>query len=111
MPRRFIAPYPSFQGPAAPKTYKFTAAELAVPSEHHQNPAKLVPRPDGASLTLPPGFTATLFASGGFKRPRNVAQAPNGDIFLSNGYASNHIFKYDKSGKYLMHFGEKGNGL
>ena len=70
------------QGPAAPKTYKFSAAELATPSEHHQNPAKLVPRPEGASLSLPPGFTATLFASGGFKRPRNVAQAPNGDIFV-----------------------------
>ena len=70
------------QGPAAPKTYKFSAAELAAPSEHHQNPAKLVPRPEGASLSLPPGFTATLFASGGFKRPRNVAQAPNGDIFV-----------------------------
>ena len=37
--------------------------------------------------------------------------APNGDIILSNGYASNHIFKYDKAGKYLMHFGSKGNGL
>src|SRR6478736_3477160 len=52
------------QGPAAPKTYKFSAAELAAPSEHHQNPAKLVPRPEGATLSLPPGFTATLFASG-----------------------------------------------
>ncbi len=37
--------------------------------------------------------------------------APNGDIFLADGYASNHIFKFDKTGKYLMHFGTKGNGL
>lgn len=37
--------------------------------------------------------------------------APNGDIFLSDGYASNHIFKFDKTGKYLKHFGEKGNEL
>ena len=36
---------------------------------------------------------------------------PNGDIFLSDGYASNHIFKFDKTGKYLMNFGTKGNGL
>lgn len=43
--------------------------------------------------------------------PTAITVAPNGDIFLSNGYASNHIFKYDKTGKYLMHFGEKGNGL
>jgi hypothetical protein len=43
--------------------------------------------------------------------PTAITVAPNGDIFLANGYASNHIFKYDKTGKYLMHFGTKGNGL
>lgn len=43
--------------------------------------------------------------------PTAVAVAPNGDIFLANGYASDHIFKYDKTGKYLMHFGAKGNEL
>ncbi|MEL7499811.1 MAG: 6-bladed beta-propeller [Planctomycetota bacterium] len=42
--------------------------------------------------------------------PTAITVAPNGDIFLSNGYASNHIFRYDKNGKYLSHFGEKGNG-
>ena len=53
-------------------------------------------------------------ASGlGLKRfsPTAITVAPNGDIFLSNGYASNHIFKFDKTGKYLTHFGEKGNGM
>jgi hypothetical protein len=43
--------------------------------------------------------------------PTAITVAPNGDIYLSDGYASNHIFKFDKSGKYLMHFGKKGNGL
>ncbi len=43
--------------------------------------------------------------------PTAITVAPNGDIFLSDGYASNHIFKFDKTGKYLMHFGVKGNGL
>ena len=43
--------------------------------------------------------------------PTAITVTANGDIFLSNGYASNHIFKYDKNGKYLMHFGSKGNGL
>ena len=43
--------------------------------------------------------------------PTAITVAPNGDIYLSNGYASNHVFKYDKSGKYVMHFGEKGNEL
>jgi hypothetical protein len=43
--------------------------------------------------------------------PTAITVAPNGDIVLSNGYATNHIFKYDRDGKYLMHFGTKGNGL
>jgi 6-bladed beta-propeller protein len=41
--------------------------------------------------------------------PTAITVAPNGDIFLADGYASNHIFKFDKAGKYLMHFGVKGN--
>jgi hypothetical protein len=43
--------------------------------------------------------------------PTAITVAPNGDIILADGYASNHIFKFDKTGKYLMHFGTKGNGL
>lgn len=43
--------------------------------------------------------------------PTAITVAPNGDIFLSDGYASNHIFKFDKTGKYLKHFGSKGNDL
>lgn len=43
--------------------------------------------------------------------PTAITVAPNGDIFLSDGYASNHIFKFDKTGKYLAHFGTKGNDL
>jgi hypothetical protein len=43
--------------------------------------------------------------------PTAMTVAPNGDIYLADGYASNHIFKFDKTGKYLMHFGTKGNGL
>lgn len=43
--------------------------------------------------------------------PTAITVGPNGDIFLSDGYASDHIFKFDKTGKYIKHFGEKGNGL
>lgn len=43
--------------------------------------------------------------------PTAITVAPNGDIFLADGYASNHVFKFDKTGKYLKHFGEKGNEL
>ena len=43
--------------------------------------------------------------------PTAITVLPSGDIYLSDGYASNHIFKFDKTGKYLMHFGTKGNEL
>lgn len=43
--------------------------------------------------------------------PTAITVAPNGDIILSDGYASNHVFKFDSDGRYLMHFGKKGNGL
>ncbi len=43
--------------------------------------------------------------------PTAITVAPNGDIILADGYASNYIFKFDKTGKYLKHFGEKGNEL
>lgn len=43
--------------------------------------------------------------------PTAITIVPNGDIFVSNGYATNHIFKYDKDGNYLLHFGTAGNDL
>ena len=43
--------------------------------------------------------------------PTAITIAPSGDIFLADGYASNIIFKFDKSGKYLKHFGSPGNDL
>lgn len=43
--------------------------------------------------------------------PTAITVAPNGDIYLADGYASNYVFKYDRTGKYVMHFGKKGNGL
>jgi hypothetical protein len=43
--------------------------------------------------------------------PTAITVAPNGDIFLADGYASNHVFKFDRTGRYLKHFGVAGNGL
>lgn len=46
----------------------------------------------------------------GFK-PTAITVGPNGDLFLSDGYGSDHIFKFDKTGKYIKYFGTKGDGL
>ena len=39
-----------------------------------------------------------------------ITVAPNGDIFLADITQATIIFKFDKTGKYLRHFGTKGNG-
>lgn len=43
---------------------------------------KIVARPEGALPKVPEGFSVQVFATG-FKQPRTLRVAPNGDVFLS----------------------------
>ncbi|MFN7997713.1 MAG: hypothetical protein U0Q18_29105 [Bryobacteraceae bacterium] len=40
--------------------------------------------------------------------PTNLAIAPNGDLYIGDGYGSSYINQYDKNGKYIRTFGGKG---
>jgi sugar lactone lactonase YvrE len=40
--------------------------------------------------------------------PTNLAIAPNGDIYVGDGYGSSYVNQYDKNGKYIRTFGGKG---
>src|SRR5216117_2301031 len=40
-------------------------------------------------------------------RLTSVAVAPNGDIYATDGYASDYIHRFDKTGKYIKSFGGK----
>jgi len=40
--------------------------------------------------------------------PTNLAIAPNGDIYVGDGYGSYYINQYEKDGKYVRTFGGKG---
>lgn len=42
--------------------------------------------------------------------PTETAIAPNGDIYVADGYGKDNIIQYDHSGKYIRHFGGRGNG-
>ena len=42
-------------------------------------------------------------------KPTETAIAPNGDIYVADGYGLDFIIQYDKSGNYIRHFGGKGN--
>jgi peptidylamidoglycolate lyase len=44
-----------------------------------------------------------------FYRPTFMAWLPDGTFFVGDGYANTRVVKFDKNGKYLMAWGEKGN--
>ena len=44
-----------------------------------------------------------------FAQPTSVAWLPDGTMFVSDGYDNTRVVKFDKDGKYLMAWGEKGN--
>jgi glucose/arabinose dehydrogenase len=56
------------------------------PEKSVGQPAKVVQPPQGALPKVPDGFAVQAFASG-FKRPRTLRVAPNGDVFLSESGA------------------------
>src|SRR5665213_149922 len=43
--------------------------------------------------------------------PTNVAIAPNGDVYVADGYGSSYISQYTKTGDYIRTFGGKGTAL
>jgi DNA-binding beta-propeller fold protein YncE len=45
-----------------------------------------------------------------YDEPTNVAFAPNGDFFISDGYVNSRVVKYNKYGDYLLQWGRRGTG-
>ena len=45
-----------------------------------------------------------------FNLPTDVAFAPNGDIYVSDGYAAARVVKYSADGEYLLEWGKRGTG-
>jgi peptidylamidoglycolate lyase len=43
-------------------------------------------------------------------KPTETAIAPNGDIYIADGYGLDFIIQYDSKGNYIRHFGGKGDG-
>jgi DNA-binding beta-propeller fold protein YncE len=44
-----------------------------------------------------------------FYRPTFIAWLPDGAFFVADGYANTRVVKFDKTGKYLMAWGERGS--
>lgn len=45
-----------------------------------------------------------------FNLPTDVAFAPNGDFYISDGYAGNRVVRYSHDGRYLLEWGTRGTG-
>ena len=71
----------------------------ATPSAN--NPPNVVAPPPDAKLVLPPGFSISTWAEGGFGRIRWAAVAPNGDVFVADSQAGKVLVlrDTDKDGK------------
>lgn len=71
--------------PAEMRHYDIKVADLPPP-EVQKGPvnfSRVIPKPDNAQLTLPPGFSVDTYAEGDLKRPRWLQLAPNGDVFVA----------------------------
>ena len=75
--------------------HKVTVADMPAPfaTEAVGNPPKVASRPDGALPKVLPGFSVSAFAEG-FKQPRQMKVAPNGDIVLAESGAGRiHVIR------------------
>jgi glucose/arabinose dehydrogenase len=64
-------------------------APYATPSA--SNGAKVIPRPDGARLKAPEGFTVAEYASG-FQRPRFMVQGAAGEVLVSDAVPNGSVY-------------------
>src|ERR1700730_14299749 len=94
------------QSPSKPSTpnelrhYEIKVSDLP-PAEVQRGPgnfSRIIPTPDGAALTLPPGFQIDVFAEGDLERPRWLALAPNGDVFVAESEGNRISILRDSNG-------------
>lgn len=77
----------------------YDPAKLPPPfqTESARRSSKIVAPPTGAKLIVPKGFKVNVFAEGGFREPRWMALAPNGDVFLADSRANTVYVLRDKN--------------
>lgn len=79
--------------------HRVTVGDLPAPyaSDSVANSALKVARPLRAHLNLPPGFTATSFASG-IGNPRYMVVSPAGDVYVADSQAGRVLVLRDSDG-------------
>ena len=59
-------------------------APYATPSA--RNNPRVIPQPDGAKLSVPPGFKMEIWEEGGFQRPRTMILGPSNEVILADAW-------------------------
>jgi glucose/arabinose dehydrogenase len=80
------SPKPSTQTSAgALRHYEIKLADLPAPEvlTGPRNQSRVIPRPEGAELFMPPGFQISVYAEGDLQQPRGMLQSPNGDVLVT----------------------------
>jgi hypothetical protein len=72
----------------------------AIPDEFKNKTPKTKKGPDGKEIPNPDGDKPIV-------RLTAMDVAPNGDLYVTDGYASDYVHRFDKTGKYLKSFGGK----
>ncbi|HEX5323149.1 MAG TPA: PQQ-dependent sugar dehydrogenase [Capsulimonadaceae bacterium] len=80
---------PASQHSPAPARHFIKASSLPAPyaTPSARNNPRLSPRPSGAELHVPPGFSISEWAAG-LNNPRFLTVAPNGDVFVAESQAN-----------------------
>lgn len=82
-----------------PIVYQIRPQDMPKPyvTENASRSSSIVEQPENAQLYVPKGFKVNVFAENNFKRPRTLALAPNGDVFVVDSDANSVIVLRDNN--------------
>ncbi|MGB7069774.1 MAG: sorbosone dehydrogenase family protein [Pyrinomonadaceae bacterium] len=82
-----------------PTVYSYDPMKLPQPfhTESARRNSRVIVQPENAKLFTPKGFKINVFASGGFRNPRWMALAPNGDVLVADSLANSVILLRDSN--------------
>jgi DNA-binding beta-propeller fold protein YncE len=66
--------------------------------------------PDGKEILRLGVKGVTGTGPNNFNLPTDIAFAPSGDLYVSDGYGNARVVKYSSNGKYLLQWGTRGKG-
>ena len=67
-------------------------------------------KPSDTGYVMDSHNTASLKAAGPFNRPTKVAVAPNGELYISDGYGNCRVHRFSAAGELIQSWGEAGDG-